>query len=236
MSYYKYYFSTEEIEGSADRIVAKNELVYSLIEPHLEAGSPVLELGVGKGWFANACAEHGHPYHGVEANEDQSAELEAHGFNITCGRVPPVPLEDGEFGLIYSAHLIEHLPGSEAVHDLLTDCQRLLAPGGVVAMLFPDAMAMGRHFWNCDYTHCWPTTERRVAQALADAGFEVLAGHKLSGHYTGARRLAARMGSHRAVLHATQAIARHPKQRDLFYRGWMYLQQDILLIAAPRIA
>ena len=231
--YYKYYFDSKEIEGSSERIIAKNELVYSLLEPRLPAGASVLELGVGKGWFAQVCREHGHSYQGVEANEDQCRELEAQGLTMTCGRVPPVPV-DGKFGLVYSAHLIEHLGGGELVHELLADCARLLAPGGIVALLFPDAMAMGSHFWNCDYTHVWPTTERRVAQALADAGFAVAAAHRLNGHYTGAMQLAARIGSRRAVLHAAQAVARSPEKRDLYYRGWMYLQQDILLIATSR--
>ena len=231
--YYKYYFISNEIEGSSERILAKNELVYSLLEPFLPAKASVLELGVGKGWFARTCIGHGHSYHGIEANAGQCSELEAQGISITCGRMPPVPV-DGEYGLVYSAHLIEHLAGSEMVHELLTDCTRLLAPGGIMALLFPDAMAMGSHFWNCDYTHVWPTTERRVAQVLTDAGFTVGAVHKLCGHYTGARRLAARIGSRQAVLRAAQAIARNPERRDICYRGWMYLQQDILLIAKAR--
>ncbi|MCL4472802.1 MAG: class I SAM-dependent methyltransferase [Actinobacteria bacterium] len=241
--YYKYYFSSTEIEGSSERIEAKNELVYSLLEPYLKAAAPVLELGVGKGWFARACIGHGHPYHGIEANGEQCRELEAQGIDVTCARVPPVPAGgesgegeygDGGYGLIYSAHLIEHLAGGEMVHELLADCPRLLAPGGVLALLFPDAMAMGNHFWNCDYTHTWPTTERRVAQALADAGFQVREGHKLCGHYTGAMRIAARAGSRPLVLRTAQMLARNPERRDLFYRGWMYLQQDVLLIATPR--
>ena len=231
--YYKYYFDSKEIEGSSERIAAKNELVYTLLAPHLEAGASVLELGVGKGWFARTCKEHGHPYHGVEANGEQCRELEAQGFGTTCGHVPPVPVE-GKYGLVYSAHLIEHLAGGQTVHELFADCARLLGPGGILALLFPDAMAMGNHFWNCDYTHVWPTTERRVGQALADAGFAVEAAHKLSGHYTGAMRLAARLGSRRAVLQAAQAVARSPERRDLYYRGWMYLQQDVLLIASSR--
>ncbi|MHB0915564.1 MAG: class I SAM-dependent methyltransferase [Thermoleophilia bacterium] len=233
-SYYKYYFESGEVEGSAERILAKNELVYRYLQPHLPPGAPVLELGVGKGYFARVAAGHSHTYRGVEANEEQCRALEADGIGVTCGMVPPVPVEDERFGLVYSAHLLEHLPDSQAVHALLADCRRLVDEGGVIALLFPDAMAMGRQFWNCDYTHAYPTTERRVAQALADSGYEVLAGHKLCGHFTGARRLLARAGSRPLVLKAAQAAARDAGKRDLYYRGWMYLQQDILLVARPR--
>lgn len=194
----------------------------------------MLELGVGKGYFAGVCTGHGHTYLGVEANEEQCRTLTGDGIDVVCGTVPPVPVDGERFGLVYSAHLLEHLPGSQAVHALLEDCRRLADEGGVIGLLFPDAMAMGRQFWNCDYTHVYPTTERRVAQALADSGFEVLAGYRLCGHYTGVRRLLARAGSRPLVLRAAQAAARDPGRRDLYYRGWMYLQQDILLVARPR--
>jgi cyclopropane fatty-acyl-phospholipid synthase-like methyltransferase len=233
-SYYKYYFESGELEGSAERILAKNELVYSYLKPHITPGAPLLELGVGKGYFARICRDHGHPYRGVEASEDQCQVLEGDGLAVVCGHVPPVPVEDESFGIVYSAHLLEHLPDSQAVHELLADCRQLLDDNGVIALLFPDAMAMGRQFWNCDYTHVYPTTERRVAQALADSGYEVVAGHKLSGHFTGARRLLAQAGSRPLVLKAAQSTARSAEKRDLYYRGWMYLQQDILLVARPR--
>ncbi|MHB0867596.1 MAG: class I SAM-dependent methyltransferase [Thermoleophilia bacterium] len=234
MSYYKYYFATDEIQGSAERIQAKNRLVYSLLEKHLRAGAEVLELGVGKGFFARVCREHGHPYQGVEANSEQCRLLGEEGLSVTCGAVPPVPVErpDDGFGLVYSAHLLEHLAGSQAVHELLGQCAGLLAENGVVAMLFPDAMALGKHFWNCDYTHAFPTTERRVGQAMADAGLQVMAAHRLCGHYTGPRRLLARAAAQPVMLKAAQTITRDPERRDFFYRGWMYLQQDILLIAS----
>ncbi len=236
MSYYKYYFSSKEIEGSAGRIQAKNRLVYSLLSRWLPPGAAVLELGPGKGWFARVCRERDLRYKGIEANEKQCQALEADGLEVICARVPPVPVKppEGGFGLVYSAHLLEHLGGAEQVHELLSDCARLAGDGGVVAMLFPDAMDMGANFWNCDYTHVWPTTERRVAQAMADAGLEVVASHRLRGHYTGARWALAAAAARPLALKAANVLARSPERRDVVYRGWMYLQQDVLLVGRPR--
>lgn len=236
MSYYKYYFSSKEIGGSAGRIQAKNRLVYDLLSPWLPPAASVLELGPGKGWFAQVCRGRGHPYQGIETNEAQCQALRSGGFEVDCARVPPVPLEPppGGFGLVYSAHLLEHMGGGEEVHQLLADCVRLAARDGYVAMIFPDVMAMGRHFWNCDYTHVFPTSERRVAQAMADAGLEVVACHRLRGHYTGARRLLAAAAARPVVLKAASGLARNPERRDVVYRGWMYLQQDVLLVGRPR--
>ncbi len=238
MSYYKYYFSSKEIEGSASRIKAKNRLIYNLLSPWLPPAASVLELGPGKGWFAQVCQEHGHKYRGVEASQDQCLALAAEGFDVTCAKVPPVPLmppPDG-FDLIYSAHLLEHLAGAEEVHELLRGCAGLARADGIVAMLFPDGLAMGPHFWNCDYTHVFPTSERRVAQAMADAGLDVIACQRLRGHYTGARQLLAGAAARPLVLKAASALARSPERRDVVYRGWMYLQQDVLLLAKPRAA
>lgn len=235
MSYYKYYFSTDTIPGSDERIRAKNELIYSLLAPCLEPGASVLELGTGKGYFARLCAGRGHSYHGIEADEGQCRALMEEGFEMTCSRLPPLPDTGDGFGLVYSAHLLEHMPDSHAVHELLAGCARAAADDGVVAMLFPDALAMGREFWNCDYTHLYPTTERRVAQAARDAGLEVSAGCRLNGHYTGVKRLLAQAGSHHLFLKAAGVAARRQDRRELFYRGWMYLQRDILLIMKPRL-
>jgi SAM-dependent methyltransferase len=230
-SYYNFYFSTEEIAGSAARIRYLNQLVYDCIRPHLEPETPVLELGVGKAYFAETCISKGHTFKGVEANPEQCRVLQERDIEVVCGFVPPIPVQEGEFGLIYSAHLLEHLPDSRAVHELLSDCSRLLADGGIVAMLFPDALSMGREFWNCDYTHLYPTSERRVAQALEDAGLKVIDSHGYRGHYTGAKRQLARAVSHPVFLKAANLFMRSPQRRDFSYRAWMYLQQDILLLA-----
>ncbi len=229
--YYDYYFSSEEIEGSAARIRALNELVYGRISPHVMPGSPVLELGVGKGFFAWICRDHGHDYLGVEANGEQCARLKKQGLDVICAQVPPLPPElEDEYGLIYAAHLLEHLPGSRAVHELLSQCRDRLAGGGAVAMLFPDAESMGSDFWNCDYTHTYATTGRRIAQAMTDAGLRVVTVQTFNGHYRGGRRLLARAGSSRLVRSVTQALAREPARRERYYRGWLYLQKTILVV------
>lgn len=234
MTYYKHYFESGEIEGSAQRIQAKNDLVYGLLLPHIGAGSKVLELGVGKGYFARTCIDKGHEYEGIESNAEQCEALVESGLNVSCAEVPPVKANGEEYGLVYSAHLLEHLPDSRAVHALLVDCAELAKPGGVVAMLFPDASVLKGEFWDCDYTHLYPTTGRRISQAMDDAGLRVVENHHLHGHYTGSRQLLARVGSRPLFLHTARAFIRNGDKRDLFYRGWMYLQRDVLLIAVPR--
>ena len=230
---YDFYFATGQIPGSARRIAVLNDLIYARLTPWIKRDSSVLELGTGKAFFARTCAGRGHAYLGVEANQSQCRQLEQEGFGMVCGRVPPIPVSGKRFDLIYNAHLMEHLSGSDMVYQLLADCHRLLETGGVLATLVPDAEAMGMEFWNCDYTHTYLTTERRLTQALADAGFRLLASNRFNGHYTGVRRQLARAGSSRFTMKGIRALTRSGKRRDLAYRGWMYLQQTLLLVATP---
>lgn len=49
----------------------------------------------------------------------------------------PLPYPDGRFTLVYHSHLLEHLPCNR-VGFFLTECWRVLEPGGVVRVVVPD--------------------------------------------------------------------------------------------------
>jgi SAM-dependent methyltransferase len=49
-----------------------------------------------------------------------------------------LPYDDGQFGYIFSEHFFEHLFLDEAI-ALLTECFRVLRPGGVIRICVPDA-------------------------------------------------------------------------------------------------
>src|SRR5262249_4753996 len=50
---------------------------------------------------------------------------------------PNLPFRDGSMSIIYSAHLIEHLPPA-TLATLLRECHRVLAPGGRIRIECPD--------------------------------------------------------------------------------------------------
>jgi SAM-dependent methyltransferase len=56
---------------------------------------------------------------------------------VNLAEQPILPLEDGAAGLIFSAHLIEHLP-QERLLVLLGECHRILKPGGRIRIECPD--------------------------------------------------------------------------------------------------
>lgn len=57
----------------------------------------------------------------------------------------PLPFEDGGFDACYSSHLLEHLPGEEALR-LLVEIRRVLKPGGIVRLAVPDLEAVVRAY------------------------------------------------------------------------------------------
>jgi predicted SAM-dependent methyltransferase len=68
--------------------------------------------------------------------------------NVDCFRGPgidltgdlrcPLPFADGSARLIYSEHVLEHLQMEDALR-LLQECQRVLAPDGILRIGVPDA-------------------------------------------------------------------------------------------------
>ena len=48
-----------------------------------------------------------------------------------------LPLPNDHVALVYSSHFLEHIP-REQVSGFLTECRRILAPGGVLRLVLPD--------------------------------------------------------------------------------------------------
>jgi predicted SAM-dependent methyltransferase len=103
-----------------------------------------------------------------------------------------LPWSDGQAHRIYIGHVLEHL-ALDDVPTALAECKRLLAPGGLLAVVGPDcdrATAMliegeisgvehelvvtGAGRWAHD-VHQWYSTGPAVEEALIEAGFAVTA-------------------------------------------------------------
>lgn len=54
-----------------------------------------------------------------------------------------LPFTSNSVVALYSSHMLEHLYFNQA-SDLLTECRRLLAPGGTIRLALPDAEKMAR--------------------------------------------------------------------------------------------
>jgi predicted SAM-dependent methyltransferase len=56
-----------------------------------------------------------------------------------------IPFPDGDFGVVYHSHLLEHLQRRDA-EQLIAECFRVLRPGGVVRIVVPDLEATVREY------------------------------------------------------------------------------------------
>lgn len=56
-----------------------------------------------------------------------------------------LPLKDASIDLVYSSHFLEHVP-REIVPSLLSECYRVLAPGGVIRLVLPDLENIAREY------------------------------------------------------------------------------------------
>lgn len=54
-----------------------------------------------------------------------------------------IPYEDGTFDVVYHSHVLEHFPKQKAPR-FLSDCYRVLKPGGVIRVAVPDLESIAR--------------------------------------------------------------------------------------------
>jgi predicted SAM-dependent methyltransferase len=60
---------------------------------------------------------------------------------IGCDLLGSLPFAAGKFDLVYSSHFFEHIPRS-SVASFLSECKRILMPGGCIRLVLPDAEEM----------------------------------------------------------------------------------------------
>lgn len=57
----------------------------------------------------------------------------------------PLPFEEGTFDVVYSSHVLEHIP-RQRVPELLREMARILKPGGILRIVVPDLEGIVREY------------------------------------------------------------------------------------------
>jgi SAM-dependent methyltransferase len=179
-------FSTVQPTGAGSQIarrIAVNQM--RLILRHHSNVRDVLELGPGRGPFAEQCLQKNLEYTCADISARLLSDLN-HLPRRVQALVPPIPFASNQFDVSFAANFLEHMLDFRQAYDLVDEMKRVVRPGGLVCHCVPNAMEWGLQFWNGDYTHSFPTTPRRVAQLYLDVGLRDIAIYPFSGPWMGA--------------------------------------------------
>ena len=125
-------------ENSDSRIQKAQKIVALVGEERFHAARRVLEIGCGSGVIASTLATMGAPDLEVHAVDvvDSRIETGAYTFQLVDGTT--LPYHDGQFDIVISNHVIEHV-GQEAEQlEHLAEIRRVTAEGGSIYLAVPN--------------------------------------------------------------------------------------------------
>jgi SAM-dependent methyltransferase len=162
--------------------VAMREKTFRRGLQHIEAaarppGRRVLDVGAAGGSFLAVAREGGYEPLGCEPSSWMcSFAREHYGLELHPGTIFDMPVRPASVDLLTLWDVIEHTPDPKAV---LEKAHELLAPGGVLAMSYPDhgslvARAMGRRWVFLLTVHLYYFDPRTMGEMLRRTGFSPL--------------------------------------------------------------
>ena len=104
----------------------------------------LLEVGCGSGKQLEAMAHAGWKVRGVDFDPEAVAVALSRGLDVALGDVRDLHLPDASFDAIVMAHVLEHVFDPVG---LLTECARLLKPGGRLVSITPNAGSLGHRIF-----------------------------------------------------------------------------------------
>lgn len=190
----------------------------------------LLEIGPGRGEFADLCLAAGIEYFALEANVRQAESLHQRGANVLISYSPPLPLNTSDFDVVVAWNVIEHMPDFVAAKSFLAEMIRVTRPGGIVGINAPDVVAGGMLFWDTDFTHSFPTSMRRLRQMFNDEHLNIVDATYYSGVIPGA--LAHPMSWGAAVFPETlvSMLAAPVMPRERIYRTRITFLRNIFML------
>jgi SAM-dependent methyltransferase len=151
----------------------------------IETGHSVLETGPGRGVFADVCLKVGAEYYAVEPNRQMAESLEQRGAKVVCAMVPPLPEMDRQFDFAVMINVLEHMNSMKDALQITQQISKILKPKGKFVICSPDYLNYRHNFFNCDFSHSYVTTRRRLKQLLISGGFDNIRSCYLSGPISG---------------------------------------------------
>jgi len=151
----------------------------------IKKGGSVLEIGPGRGIFADICLSAGTEYWAIEPNVKMADDLEKRGAKVLRNIVPPIPEIGRSYDIVVMNSVMEHMDTMSAALELSKQVYQLLNPRGRFVIYVPDYANWKHHFFQGDFSHNYVTSWRRMEGLLISAGFENIEGIYLSGPFRG---------------------------------------------------
>jgi ubiquinone/menaquinone biosynthesis C-methylase UbiE len=132
-------------------------------------GSRILDNGCGRGDFQQAFKRNKHVMEswGVDISDvacKQDADYCISGIDLERDRLP---FEDNYFDAVFTKSVLEHIHKPD---HYLSECRRVLKPGGRIIVMVPDWHTQMYIFYD-DFSHVQPYTKLGVKDTLKVFGF-----------------------------------------------------------------
>lgn len=141
------------------------------------SGTRVLDVGCGSGELLRRLAIRSRLAVGIDLSVDglqmarsRTGAVGLNSLKLLNARAESLPFKDATFDAVVAQHLLEHIHNPK---EALREWRRVLRPGGVVAMVTPNALYPDPTIFD-DPSHVNLFTPDTLRFALESAGFEVL--------------------------------------------------------------
>ncbi|MHC4072339.1 MAG: class I SAM-dependent methyltransferase [Planctomycetota bacterium] len=169
-AFFDHFSREDKPTGMGIRLVkALSQRIFGYIQA--DPGSSILEIGPGRGIFADVCLKEGMDYSAVEANRQMAESLKERGASVVSAMVPPLPPLEREFDVVVMINVMEHMNSMQDALQITRQVRHVLKAGGKFVICSPDYLNWRLNFFNCDFSHNYVTTRRRLDQLLINGGF-----------------------------------------------------------------
>lgn len=148
-----------------------------LVEREIPKVGRILDVGTAGGSFLLAAKKRGWEVAGCEPNQWLAKwGKDNYGIDIFAGTIFDMKLDDSSFDVVTLWDVLEHTPDPKTV---LLECQRVLKPGGLLVVNYPDiqslvARLMGRRWVFLLSIHLYYFTVETLRSMLSIAGFKMI--------------------------------------------------------------
>jgi len=186
----------------------RHEVVYERLAQRC-AQRDVLEAGCGEGYGADLLAGVARRVVGLDYDESAVAHVRSRypRVDMRHGNLAQLPLPDGDVDVVVNFQVIEHLWDQG---QFVTDCARVLRPGGVLLMSTPNRITFSPGLDTpLNPFHTRELNGAELTELLTDNGFEV---ESMLGVFHGSRllELDARHGGSIIGAQIDRAVANAP--------------------------